>query len=84
LSGESDIVNKVYNLDAQVHPSISEAVPAATFLAGGGLMGLGVWLVDQGIFDGKVLDYFIDTVVNFKYKITGKWENPVVEFMEIN
>jgi len=84
LSGESDIVNKVYNLDAQVHPSISEAVPAATFLAGGGLMGLGVWLVDQGIFDGKILDYFIDTVVNFKYKITGKWENPVVEFMEIN
>jgi uncharacterized protein YhdP len=79
LSGESDIVNKLYYLDAQVFPSISDAVPAATFLAGGGLMGLGLWLVDKNIFDGEFIDFFVDKVIEFKYKITGPWDEPFIQ-----
>ena len=84
LSGESNIVNKEYNIDARVHPAISDAVPAATYLAGGGLFGLGVWLVDEGIFSGKILDMIFEKVVELRYKITGPWDSPTIELVGIN
>jgi len=79
LSGESDIENEQYNLEAKVMPAVSDAVPAATYLAGGGLAGLGVWLADKTLFDGKLIDQIIDQVIEFKYKITGPWDEPVIE-----
>jgi uncharacterized protein YhdP len=84
LEGSSNLVNKQYDIEAIVHPAISEAVPAATFMAGGGLIGLGVWLVDESIFDGKILDFIADTVVEFKYKIGGSWEEPTIDFVSFN
>ncbi len=79
LSGESDIENELYNLEAKVMPAVSDAVPAATYLAGGGIAGLGVWLADKTLFDGKLIDQIIDQVIEFKYKITGPWDKPVIE-----
>ncbi|MBL6976541.1 MAG: DUF3971 domain-containing protein, partial [Candidatus Thioglobus sp.] len=79
LSGQSHIIDEVYDIEAKVTPAISDAVPAATYLAGGGLIGLGVWLVDQSLFDGKFIDQLIDEVVQFKYKITGPWDEPTIE-----
>ena len=78
LTGLSDIMNQTYDLEAKVTPAISDAVPVATYLAGGGLAGLGVWLADQGLFDGKLIDQIIDQVVEFKYKIIGPWDDPVI------
>lgn len=78
LTGHSDIINQTYDLEAKVTPAIGDAVPVATYLAGGGLAGLGVWLADQGIFDGKLINQIIDQVVDFKYKITGPWDDPVI------
>ncbi len=79
LSGQSDIIDQSYDLEAKVTPAIGDAVPAATYLAGGGLLGLGVWLVDEGLFDGKLIDKIVDKVVEFKYKITGPWDEPTIE-----
>ncbi|MDG2395791.1 DUF3971 domain-containing protein [Candidatus Thioglobus sp.] len=78
LTGLSDIMNQTYDLEAKVIPAIGDAVPVATYLAGGGLAGLGVWLADQGLFDGKLIDQIIDQVVEFKYKIIGPWDDPVI------
>ncbi|SMN12659.1 FIG006388: Possible exported protein [Bathymodiolus heckerae thiotrophic gill symbiont] len=79
LSGQSNIVDKQYDLVAKVTPAIGDAVPIATYLAGGGLVGLGVWLVDEALFDGKIINKFVDGVAEFEYKITGPWSNPVIK-----
>lgn len=79
LSGNSDLLNQQYHLLAQVRPAISDAVPIATYLAGGGLAGLGVWVLDKTLFDGKMIDSLVDKVVEFDYKITGSWDEPIIE-----
>ena len=79
LTGRSNIVDQRYDLEAKVIPAFGDAVPAATYLAGGGLIGLGVWLVDEGLFDGELIDKIVDKVVEFKYKITGPWDEPTIE-----
>ena len=79
LSGQSDIVEQLYDIEAKVIPAFGDAVPAATYLAGGGLIGLGVWLADESLFDGELIDKIVDKVVEFKYKITGPWDEPTIE-----
>ncbi len=79
LTGSSNIVKQTYHLEAKVLPTISDAVPIATYLAGGGLAGLGVWLADKILFKGKLINKVVDKVVEFKYKITGPWSEPIIE-----
>lgn len=79
LTGSSNIVKQTHHLEAKVLPTISDAVPIATYLAGGGLAGLGVWLVDKTLFKGKLINKIVDKVVEFKYKITGSWHEPIIE-----
>jgi uncharacterized protein YhdP len=79
LTGQSDIVEKTYDLKAKVRPAIGDAIPIATYLAGGGLAGLGVWLADVALFEGKILDSIVDEMVEFKYKITGSWDDPIIK-----
>jgi len=78
LTGYSDIVKQEYNLEAQVRPAIGDAIPIATYLAGGGLAGLGVWLVDE-LLEENILDSIVDKIIEFKYKITGVWSDPIIE-----
>ncbi|BAS67373.1 YhdP family protein [Bathymodiolus septemdierum thioautotrophic gill symbiont] len=75
LTGTGDIVKQEYDLVAKVIPAVGDAIPVATYLAGGGLIGLGVWLIDNQLFKGKM----IDGIVSFKYKITGPWEKPIIK-----
>ena len=79
LTGNSNIVNQQYNLLATVRPAISDSVPIAAYLAGGGLTGLGVWMADKLLFDGKVMDSVVDSVAEFEYKITGPWNDPDID-----
>jgi uncharacterized protein YhdP len=79
LSGTSNIVDKTYDMQAQVVPAIGDTLPAATYLAGGGLVGLGIWLISQSFFEGELVDKIIGKVVEFKYKIIGPWNKPVIE-----
>jgi len=79
LTGQSHIINEEYEMMAKVSPAVGDAVPAATALAGGGAIGLGIWLIDEALFDGKLIDKIVDKVVDIEYKITGPWDNPVIE-----
>lgn len=81
LTGQSDIVKQEYDLEAQVRPAIGDALPIATYLAGGGLAGLGVWLADAALFEGKALDHIMDEIIEFKYKIIGAWSDPIIELL---
>lgn len=79
LTGQSDLVKQSYELEAQVWPAIGDAIPIATYLAGGGLAGLGIWAADVALFKGKILNHIMDEIIEFKYKITGPWANPIIE-----
>jgi len=79
LSGFADLVNRDYNLVATVRPSIADSVPMATYLAGGGLTGLGIWAADKLLFGGEVIGKMFNDVLEFSYTITGPWSNPVIE-----
>ncbi len=79
LTGQGHIVDESYDIEAKVVPAIGDAVPVVTYLAGGGLVGLGVWLIDEQLFDGKLIDKIVGKVVEFKYKITGSWDKPVIK-----
>lgn len=79
LTGSSNIVKQTYHLEAKILPAISDAVPIATYLTGGGLAGLGIWLVDKVLFKGELINKIVDKVVEFKYKITGSWNEPIIE-----
>ncbi len=79
LTGQSHIINEEYEMMAKVSPAVGDAVPAATALAGGGAIGLGVWLIDEALFEGKLIDKIVDKVVDIEYKITGPWDNPTIE-----
>jgi len=79
LTGQSHIINEEYEMTAKVSPAVGDAVPVATALAGGGAIGLGVWLIDEALFEGKLIDKIVDKVVDIEYKITGPWDNPTIE-----
>ncbi|CAC9489052.1 FIG006388: Possible exported protein [uncultured Gammaproteobacteria bacterium] len=79
LTGQSHINDKQYDLMAKVTPAISDAVPIATYLAGGGLIGLGVWAIDKTLFGGKLINKAVDKVAAFEYKITGAWDKPIIK-----
>ena len=79
LTGQSHIINEEYEMMAKVSPAVGDALPVATALAGGGAIGLGVWLIDEALFEGKLIDKIVDKVVDIEYKITGPWDNPIIE-----
>ncbi len=79
LSGYADLINRDYNLAATVRPAIADSVPLATYIAGGGLTGLGIWAADKLLFGGEVIGQMFNDVLEFNYTIIGPWSNPVIE-----
>jgi len=78
IEGNSNLDLKTYDLQADVRPEIADSVPIATYLAGGGLAGLGVWLADKTIFQGDLLNEIVDKIIEFKYVIKGPWSAPII------
>jgi uncharacterized protein YhdP len=79
LKGSSDLSSETYDLVAEVIPEIGDSVPIATYLAGGGTVGLGAWLLDKLLFKGKIVDTVFDKSLSFNYKITGTWQQPIIK-----
>jgi uncharacterized protein YhdP len=79
LKGSSSLIDETYHLTATVTPEIGDSVPIATYLAGGGVTGLGVWLLDKILFKGKIVDTIFDNTLSFDYKITGPWKQPIIK-----
>jgi uncharacterized protein YhdP len=82
LTGTVDLIKRDYNLAANVQPSIADAIPLATYLAGGGLAGLGVWAADKMFFSGKVIGGLFDNVVEITFMISGPWSEPIIEKLD--
>jgi uncharacterized protein YhdP len=82
LTGYVDLIERDYNLAANVQPSIADTIPLATYLAGGGLAGFGVWAADKMLFGGEIIGSLFDNVLEFTYVITGPWSEPVIEKLD--
>ena len=76
INGYANLIDRTYNLQAIVTPSVADTVPLATYLAGGGLAGLGVWAADKLLFGGEIIGSFFDEVIELTYEITGPWLEP--------
>jgi len=82
LTGSVDLIKRDYNLAANVQPSIANAIPLATYFAGGGLAGLGVWAADKLLFGGKVIGGLLDNAVEITFLISGPWSEPIIEKLD--
>jgi uncharacterized protein YhdP len=82
LTGSVDLIKRDYNLAANVQPSIADAIPLATYLAGGGLAGFGVWAADKMLFGGKVIGELLDNAVEITFMISGPWSEPIIEKLD--
>ncbi len=82
LTGYVDLIEQNYNLAANVQPSIADTIPLATYLAGGGLAGFGVWAADKMLFGGEIIGSLFDNVIEITFVITGPWSEPVIEKLD--
>jgi len=82
LTGSVDVIKKDYNLAANVQPAIADTIPLATYLAGGGLAGLGVWAADKMLFGGEVISGLLDNAIEVTFVISGPWSEPVIEKLD--
>ena len=82
LTGSVDILKRDYNLAANVQPALADTIPLATYLAGGGLAGLGVWAADKMLFGGEVMSGLLDNAIEVTFIISGPWSEPIIEQIE--
>ena len=82
LTGSVDVIKSDYNLAANVQPAIADTIPLATYLAGGGLAGLGVWAADKMLFGGEVMSGLLDNAIEVTFIISGPWSEPIIEQIE--
>jgi uncharacterized protein YhdP len=82
LTGSVDVIKRDYNLAANVQPALADTIPLATYLAGGGLAGLGVWAADKMLFGGEVMSGLLDNAIEVTFIISGPWSEPIIEQIE--
>ena len=82
LTGSVDVIKRDYNLAANVQPALADTVPLATYLAGGGLAGRGVWAADKMLFGGEVISGLLDNAIEVTFIISGPWSEPIIEQLD--
>lgn len=78
ISGRTGLVTQDLDQQVTVTPSVSTTIPVAGALAGGPAVGVALVLA-QKIF-GKT----VDKVSTSKYTVTGSWDNPNIEKLNLN
>jgi uncharacterized protein YhdP len=78
ITGRTGLVSQDFDQLVTINPAISTTIPVAGALAGGPAVGVAL-IVAQKIF-GKA----VDKVSTSKYTVTGSWENPNIEKLNIN
>lgn len=73
LLGNVDLINKRYNLQAEVTPHVTSSLPIATAIVATPVAGAAVFLLD------KILESPVEQMNERVYSITGPWDNPSVK-----
>lgn len=79
MTGDLDLVNKLYDLDLRIYPYITASLPMVVTLAGGGpIAGIATWAISSLASKG------MQKISGYTYKISGPWLNPVVQQVSID
>jgi uncharacterized protein YhdP len=73
MQGDLNIIDRWYDLELQVYPYITASLPVVATIAGGPLAGVATWAANHVINQG------MQKVSGYTYKITGPWQQPVVQ-----
>lgn len=88
MKGDLDLVKRVYDLSIFVNPHVMASLPAVVSMApavltiGGGpivgpIAGAAAWVAS------KIITKVMYKVTGYTYKVTGPWQDPVVESVNI-
>jgi uncharacterized protein YhdP len=73
MRGDLNVLDRWYDLELQVYPYITASLPVVATIAGGPLAGVATWAANHVINQG------MQKVSGYTYKITGPWQQPVVQ-----
>jgi len=77
MKGNLDISRQSYNLDLRVAPHITASLPIVATIAGGPIAGIATWVAS------KIINQGMQKVSGYTYKISGPWQQPVVQQVSI-
>lgn len=77
MKGDLDIVHRMYDLNLSISPHITASLPVVATIAGGPIVGLSVWVAS------KIINQGMQKISAYSYKISGPWDQPVVQQLSI-
>lgn len=80
ISGRTGLVERDYDQRMVVQPNLSTSLPVIGFLSGGPIAGAAIALI-QGVMRNVGGD--IEKASEIEYVITGSWDEPVVERVDV-
>ncbi|MDI1353077.1 MAG: AsmA-like C-terminal region-containing protein, partial [bacterium] len=77
MKGDLDLARRMYDLDLSISPHITASLPIVATIAGGPIVGLAAWVAN------KIINQSMQKITAYSYKITGPWNQPVVQQLSI-
>ena len=77
MKGDLNMAKQLYDIDLHVSPHITASLPVVATIAGGPIAGLATWVAS------KIISKSMQKVTGYTYKITGPWDAPVVQQLQI-
>lgn len=77
MKGQLDLVKQSYDVDLRISPHITASLPIVATIAGGPIAGLATWIA------AKIINHGMQKISGYTYKVSGPWQNPVVEQVSI-
>ncbi len=77
MKGDLDLVKKVYDLNLKISPHITASLPIVATIAGGPVAGVAAWVAT------KIINQGMQKISAYTYKISGPWNQPVVQQLSI-
>jgi len=78
VSGRTGLVDRTYDQVAVVHANIGSTLPLAGALAGGPTLGAALLIFSE------VFKTPLQGMTRARYKVSGSWDNPDVERLELS
>ena len=77
MKGQLDLIKKLYDVDLHISPHITASLPIVATIAGGPIAGMATWVAS------KIINYGMQEVTGYTYKVSGPWSDPVVQQISI-
>lgn len=77
IKGGLDLVKRLYDIDLRVTPYITAWMPVVATIAGGPVAGIATWVAS------KIINKGMQKISGYTYKVSGPWDNPVVQQVKI-